>query len=508
MQDEYSERFEYGAYPDSTKSRRFLLLTDQQRIVPGSAILDVDVHKTLTALTIIIERRHQDRPEHQAGVSIVSVRNYQNQPTTGLIYLDTTLPSPINEFLYDIRAGREWTKDAETDTYWPLPIRPIVIHGRPNRLPIINLVGETYIFIHDVDTAVVKVFYRSATNPDGANKLHATVLLVDQNTKETTTANQDPLEGFEWIESRGEFGVDGQKESYATASSDVRATIISNADPATARQLCQLDRQHRMICRDRLPQEKKYQLCLGRDRTARECDRIPMFSQQQFMRLIPRELNAHPDDFIPMTNEFYLQQYKLSTEGFATAIRKAKLMNEICAIVLPEFLVSESARQLTMPGYIDVGIIDEIIGEYKKALKEPKGVRWIFNMSINLYDFKASQACNIVIGLGKGEQPNTLYPSRAAWSFDYMTSQSAKAKFITRIKNDPYLQSFIRFIEAEDGGEPRSIFLLKTQDEDSPPVLDAFKLSRLLKIAFDMDYVHNAMVYLQIGAGETIQIPL
>jgi hypothetical protein len=369
MDGEFTTHGEYGSNPDATKSRRFLVLTHQHRIVPGSAVLDVDDHKNLAALTIIIEKRHRDQPHLPAGVSIVSVRNYQNQPTAGLIYLDNTLPSPINEFLYDMRAGREWTKDSQTDTYWPLPIKPVVIHGRPNRLPIINLVGEAYIFLHDLDNNVVRVFYRSATNPDGAERISATVLLADQNTKETIVANRDPLEGFEWIENRGEFGVDDQEESYATTSADVRQTIISNADPATARRLCQLDKQHRMICRDRLPVEQKYRICLNRATDAIECDSIPMFSKQQFLALIPKNISIHPTDAIQLTHEFYSQQYKLPTEGFAVALRKAKIMNTICAAVRPDFLSSKEAATIPLPSYVNSTLLDAIMHEYSLFIK-------------------------------------------------------------------------------------------------------------------------------------------
>jgi hypothetical protein len=68
--------------------------------------------------------------------------------------------------------------------------------------------------------------------------------------------------------------------SWNTASADVKASIISRADPYTARSLCTIDRKSREICRDRLPVQDKYRICLNRVGEAIACDKIPIFSQR------------------------------------------------------------------------------------------------------------------------------------------------------------------------------------------------------------------------------------
>lgn len=153
-------------------------------------------------------------------------------------------------------------------------------------------------------------------------------------------------------------------ESWQTASSDVKQSIISRADPSTVRSFCQADRNSREICRDRLHEEVKFRSCLDSKESARECDRIPMFSKQQFLKLIPPQIKIFPDDPLQFTHEFYSQKYKLPNEGFSEALRKAKIINTLCALIRPNFLFQHSKNMLPLPAYVDADFVDRTITNY------------------------------------------------------------------------------------------------------------------------------------------------
>lgn len=159
---------------------------------------------------------------------------------------------------------------------------------------------------------------------------------------------------------------------WQAAPTDIKQSIIQQADPKTARSLCRLNRQSREICQNRLAPKDKYRICLGNTKTATECDQIPIFSQQQFLSLIPKDILIYADDPIQLTHEFYSQNYKLPSEGFATSLRKAKLMNTICAIIRPEFLLTPTAKQLLLPPYVDTTLIDTIIRHFSKLFGSAK----------------------------------------------------------------------------------------------------------------------------------------
>jgi hypothetical protein len=74
-----------------------------------------------------------------------------------------------------------------------------------------------------------------------------------------------------------------------------------------------------------------------------KCDKIPMFFDRQFLSLVPQNIEIFKDDAIQLTHQFYSQNYKLPNEGNAIALRKAKLVNMICAVIRPEFLATEEA---------------------------------------------------------------------------------------------------------------------------------------------------------------------
>ena len=512
---------------------RFLLFVDGGRIVRGSGVINLDNRQYLRPLTIVLERRSKDKPNREAGVSIVSVRNYQQQKTNAILYGDPGLPSPANEFLFDLDNGREWSKAPDDNnnnnqlSYWPLPVRPIVIQAYPGRLATINIIGEAYIFIHDVDSNSVKVYYRSARDGPVERLRDASVFFSDIRTKETMPVlsedPNDPAAGFEWIERRPEFGNGSPEESWETASADVKQSIVSRADAATARALCQTDRHSRAVCRDRLPIREKSRLCLGNTANAQECDLIPMFSQQQFQSLVPKSIEIYADDPVQMTHEFYSQNYKLPTEGFSVALRKAKIMNTICAITRPDFLVTPEAATLHLPSYIDPSLLDSVIEEYRAGLKQIGiGDGGFILMAVRLYDANTNSRIKIDVAYNGNEDLTSLDVYRLNINLQYLPLEIAE-EFLRAVHNDKYLANVDRLwadtvahlqpiLPKDRMGrrlalvqEPVRVFKRSRRKKTAP---NAFHLSRLVKIAMDLGYFHNADVYIESARGTRKAIPI
>jgi hypothetical protein len=171
-------------------------------------------------------------------------------------------------------------------------------------------------------------------------------------------------------------------DSWETSSSDVKQSIISRADPETARRLCQTDRKSRETCRDRLPADVKFRFCLDSSTSAKECDLIPMFSRQQFLRLIPPQIEIFADEPLQLRHEFYSQNYKLPDEGFSEALRKAKVINTICVLIRPHILIEYGNQMGDLPPYIDATKLDEAVAFYKHGMEKYKANSRIKKFSI------------------------------------------------------------------------------------------------------------------------------
>jgi hypothetical protein len=103
--------------------------------------------------------------------------------------------------------------------------------------------------------------------------------------------------------------------------------------------------------------------------------------------LVPVNIEIYPNDQVQLTHQFYSQNYKLPTEGFTVALRKAKIMNTVCAVLRPDFLLSEAAKGLELPAYIDSSLLDEVVKDYLKVLKAPEvGEDPFMDIIIRLYN--------------------------------------------------------------------------------------------------------------------------
>lgn len=284
-----------------------------------------------------------------------------------------------------------------------------------------------------------------------------------------------------------------QELSYATASTDIRQSIIVNADPSTARALCQLDNRHRSICRDRLPIAQKSRICLDSTLSAKECDKIPMFSRQQFLNLIPQNIAIYPEDAIQLTHEFYSQQYKLPTEGFAAALRKAKLMNMICALSRPDFLLDPASAELKLPAYLDFAMIDDIIKKYADTLKAPindrdgpidGNVKW-FSIGFTLSSGPNKDADYAILRFEHRNLQGDANRLRLRDIFIQIRYRRAStfSEVEGILRDDKFLKAIN--IETRDKGPAGGYITIESYSSLPEKLINAFLLSRILKVLFD-----------------------
>lgn len=264
------------------------------------------------------------------------------------------------------------------------------------------------------------------------------------------------------------------EHSWETASSDVKRLILERTDPAPAQSLCQINPSARRFCRDRLLVEQKYRICLKGEEDAKRCDQIPMFSKRQFISLIPEKIKIFPNDAVQLTHEFFSQTYKLPNEGYAMALRKAKLMNTICALARPEFLLSEEAKTLRLPAYVDTTILDAMMRKYLEKL--PEFDAWLyFGFTFNKPDSTSPLTIMLDYDASIGEIKDG--PNQANVSMEFMDDAR---QFDDLFLNDEFIPAKIKR------------HLAWTQDEVFDIMIDGklniFYLSRLIKTVFDMGY--------------------
>ncbi len=151
-----------------------------------------------------------------------------------------------------------------------------------------------------------------------------------------------------------------------------RQSLVSQAatnDLGDARRLCQSGAGYPKACRA-LPEETKTKLCLGDNDAAQECDKVPMYSKNQFFALIPAQIEIFADEPLQLHHEFYSRKYKLATEGFAQALYKARVLNTIIALSRPQILLQYADGMPPLPSYVDASLADELISAYKAAIDD------------------------------------------------------------------------------------------------------------------------------------------
>jgi hypothetical protein len=284
-----------------------------------------------------------------------------------------------------------------------------------------------------------------------------------------------------------------KSQSYANASSDVKRSIIQRAEPAAVRRLCQTDRRSREFCRERLPAAEKFRLCLDDGKSAEECDLVPMFSKQQFLSLVPAQIEIFAEDAVQVTHQFYSQKYKLPTDGFAVALLKAKLMNTICAVIRPEFLVSTAAQELEIPKYLDMGLLDAVVQAYSKNMAIDTGDKF-FSVRVTLQDILQDKI--IIDAMYDYDDETKTMISIESYVDIRRLIVSQRFAFNQAVNDDPFLQSHYPVLTE------RHLFELMNNG------LNVFRLSRFLKIAFDMGYFYQPKIIVTARGGPIITQPI
>lgn len=293
------------------------------------------------------------------------------------------------------------------------------------------------------------------------------------------------------------------EHTYESASQDVKRVIATKADPDTAINLCLSSRNNRRICQERLSTQEKSKICLGNDKTAAKCDDIPMFSQRQFLALVPRQIEVVDGVLIGNIHEFYPQNYKLSTEGFSVALYKAKLMNTICAVIRPGFLLRQSKDQLNLPPYIDTGIIDRVIQGFTDSLATVDLATGKQNCSIDIKftNGKPRDDQNSSIALLQ-VQFGTIYTDEIIfWHFSLeVFSATDPSGILEAIRHDEYLTILANEFEMYPPGPAGDEYVFQfIRDVRYPGAngvddLTIVQISRLIKVLFDHGIFHQIEV--------------
>lgn len=290
---------------------------------------------------------------------------------------------------------------------------------------------------------------------------------------------------------------------WRVAPTDIKQSIIQAADPQTARNLCKLNNQSRAICRNRLHEQTKYRVCLGDDNSAVECDQVPMFSRQQFLAVIPVQIKIYPNDLVQLTHVFYSQNYKLPTEGFVTALFKAKLMNTICAIIRPEFLLTPEATTLLLPPYLDTKLIDAVTTQFSKLFADAT----TYEMKIFLDNADATSRISIGTLYQGGFTDVRRGPISADINIHNMPiahEQNLTERIVQDDRIAEYIKARVRPILVNQGNSLINLI----ESTVTATILNVFQLSRLLKIAFDLDHYHNATLFINLDRKVVIYTAL
>lgn len=346
------------------EEKQFAFLTDRGRIIPNLAVLTNEPGDFLNDAYVIIEDDGYDAP-------IIDVQNWEKQrfryvhheyTATRQLYDGGEFHHTTTCQLYDVDAIEK-----HNCSYHPgieqVNLNSINREGRD--VIITGALGKVYVFIHRLKTGEVEVYLRQPGSLVANRLWRAKVTLQE-------LAKDNPL----W-QLREEYGRIPQ--SYWTASRDVKYSIIRAAlrnpqDQAAIKgaiSLCQTEPVTGQICQ-RLAIQDKATMCLSGFNldNPRACDKLPVISQEDFEKWIPRRLETNENDELQLTHDFYLQNYKLPNEGYAESMYKARVINTICALIRPDILVDYADILPPLPSYLNLDLIKRVIESYKSINRE------------------------------------------------------------------------------------------------------------------------------------------
>ncbi len=348
-----------------TDPRYFTLLTEDDRIIPGSAVLTEATTDFLNDAYVIIE-------DDGYTSRIIDVQNWEKQRFRYVHYEYEAL-RPYDEIgkYFTITTCQLYHVDA-AKTEQNCDHRPGIdkvninaMQADPDDLSITGAMGRLYIFIHRLPTAnrgrgQVDVYLRLPGSLTAKRLLDAEVRL------------QELVSNNQLFKLRSEYGREFG-ETYSSASRDVKYSIIRAAlrnpqDQAAIKgaiSLCRTEVATATVCQN-LPVQQKATLCLSGNNldNPRACQQVPVFTRADFERLIPRQLEVTDGDELQLSHDFYAQKFKLADEGYAEAMYKARLINTICALIRPDILTQYAKILPPLPPYLDLELIQRVMQVY------------------------------------------------------------------------------------------------------------------------------------------------
>ena len=483
----------------------FLFLTENNSIIPGLAVLTTDGNDFVNEAYVIIE-------DDDYASRIIDVQNWDKQRLRYVHYEYAALREyDIGGRFYYINTCQLYHVDAAgqnniCDHYQG--VEKVNINGLNgvDQLTVTGAFGRLYIFIHRLRKQRVDVYLREAGSLEAKHLDKAIVRF-----QELTPDNQ-------LLKLRSEYG--RMPESYSTASRDVKQSIIRAALRNTSDQaaikgaisLCQTERGTANVCQT-LPIEDKTRMCFsgGNLNNARLCERVPVVTQTDFERWIPRQLDIDETDELQLTHDFYKQSYKMHDEGYAEAMHKARIINTICALSRPDILTSYADILPTLPAYLDIDLINRVLQSYRSI-----NARLIDKViGENYGKYKAPYGIRVVI-------PGAYLETKVTFEFIFNSveedlSNPEVTDFECRIDSRPqkaedlmavelmldaigtsqYLNDQPLLIEGsalrsypEDAG---SAYLYITDDKSVPDVVAsyAFLVSKILRTLFDYGFLEK-----------------
>lgn len=286
---------------------------------------------------------------------------------------------------------------------------------------------------------------------------------------------------------------ESHNESWETASNDVKRLIFRNLPVQARTSLCQSTKTNREFCRDKLPLNDKIETCLKYNTWAQNCDKIPMFSREQFFDFIPATIAIYPEDPIQLTHEFYSQNYKLSSEGFAEALFKARVLNKICAISRPDYFADDPSRFETLPPYVNRESIQICVREYLKVRDYDNDVyndlSKTFKLEIILQG-EGRNDCKIYITYDFTDE-NFPLVSRVLFYVNYIES-SSQNRVYQSLMSDPFLIKLKPFMREWPDDNKSGV---QAGDDFHDGHVNTFHLSRMLKVALDRNICEYVTIY-------------
>lgn len=214
-----------------------------------------------------------------------------------------------------------------------------------------------------------------------------------------------------------------------------------------------------------------------------------MFSREQFFNLIPPTIAIYPEDPIQFTHEFYSRNYKLSSEGFAEALFKARVLNTICAISRPDYFADDLSRFETLPPYVNKESIQICLQKYLKVRDYDNNPEKTFKLEIILQG-EGRNDCKIYITYNFTDE-NLPVVSRVLFYVNYIESRSQNRVYQS-LMSDPFLIKLRRFMREWPNDNKSGV---QAGDDFGDGHVNTFHLLRMLKVTLDRNICEYVTIY-------------